>query len=64
MAPAWAASMIANFRRMYRDTYGMETKCTDDQIWHFCETINDDADPVEGDKQRLKAMRLEDSYEH
>lgn len=55
-APVWAKSMISNYRRMYKDKYGIEAHGTDDEIWQICEAVFDDSDTVAQDNARVEAI--------
>lgn len=55
--PPYAGSVIQNYRRMFREKYGRETRVSDEIIWNIFNTVFDDEDTKAQDKARLETMR-------
>ena len=56
VTPAWASSVIRNYRSFFKEKYGRETVLNDDQIFHIFNTVFDDTNNAKQDEYRVEAM--------
>lgn len=56
MVPAWAASMIFNYRYMFTKRYGTDCKLSDDQIYKITQEVFDDSSTKFQDEARVEEM--------
>ena len=54
--PAWAESMVKNYRYMFKGKHNRESTLTDAQIWLICNTIYDDSSSAIQDEARVEEM--------
>lgn len=54
--PVWATSMVLNYRAMYKSQFKKDSLLTNDEIFTIIESIHDDTDRHNEEKERVLEM--------
>lgn len=54
--PAWATSVILNYKEMFKKKYARQTKLSDEQVFYIFNTIFNDYGSSLEDQERVEAM--------